>query len=310
MRLKILGSAAGGGVPQWNCNYRYSREARVDSGAVRRRMQSSLAASADGDRWVLFNASPDISRQILDTPELHPRPGSGLRSTPIRAVVVTNADVDHIAGLLTLREREPFNLYATSKVLAVLDANPIFRVLDPALVRRIELPLGENTAIVGPEESTGIEVETYSVPGKVALFMEDGGDPQRFMSRSGDTIGLAIRATGSRSVAHYIPGCAAIDADLKARIAGADCLLFDGTVFRDTELADAGVGAKTGRRMGHVPIADADGSVAALADIPIGRRIFVHINNTNPILDEASEERRFVEQAGWEVGADGMEIEL
>lgn len=314
MILKILGSAAGGGVPQWNCNYRYSRAARASGSAreprVKRRTQSSLAASADGSRWVLFNASPDIGAQLLATPELQPAEDAGLRSTPIEAVVVTNADVDHIAGLLTLRERQPFNLYASARVHAVLEANPIFKVLDPALVRRIELPLDGETAIEGPAGPTGISVEPYPVAGKVALFMEDGGDPSRFMSSAGETIGIAISDGNGGAGAHYVPGCAAVDAALRARIVGAGCLLFDGTVFRDDEMASASVGSKTGRRMGHIPLSGADGSIAALRGVDAGRKIFVHINNTNPILDEGSAERAEVEAAGWEIGEDGMEIRL
>ncbi len=309
MKIKILGAAAGGGFPQWNCNYRLSRDARSGAPGVKRRTQSSLAASADGERWVLFNASPDIGAQLLATPALHPGPEGPLRATPIRAVVVTNADVDHIAGLLTLRERQPFNLYASAKVHAVLEANPIFRVLDPALVRRIELPLGRSTHIEGPDGPTGLTVETYAVAGKVALFLEDGGDPAKFVSHDGDTIGVAL-TNGGGTTAHYVPGCAAVDASLRHRIEGADCLLFDGTVFHDDEMEKAGVGHKTGRRMGHVPMSGPDGSIAALNGLRVGRRIFVHINNTNPVLDERSPERQHVVEAGWEVGEDGMEVVL
>lgn len=295
-------------MPQWNCSYRYSQAARTGRGSVKRRTQSSIAVSADGARWVLVNASPDIGAQLIATPELHPDPGDGLRSTPIEAVIVTNADVDHIAGLLTLRERQPFFLYASGRVHAVLAANPIFRVLDAGLVRRVELPLGGHTEIQGPNGPTGIVVEPYPVAGKVALFLEDGGDPSRFMSSEGETIGLALsNGTGGPSV-HYLPGCASVDAPLRDRLSGAACLLFDGTVYRDDEMAEAGVGAKTGRRMGHMPISGPDGSVAALAGTAIGRRIFVHINNTNPILDEGSAERAEIVAAGWEVGEDGMEI--
>src|SRR5688572_18466921 len=143
LRLKIVGSAAGGGFPQWNCNYRLSRAARAGAAGIRSRTQSSLAASADGTAWVLFNASPDIRQQIAETPELQPSADAPLRSSPIKAVVLTNADVDHIAGLLSLRERQPFAIYATAQVLAALAANPIFSVLDPAIVPRRQLRDGE-----------------------------------------------------------------------------------------------------------------------------------------------------------------------
>jgi pyrroloquinoline quinone biosynthesis protein B len=273
------------------------------------RTQSSLAGSADGLRWVLFNASPDIRHQIAATPELQPEADGPLRNSPIKAVVLTNADVDHIAGLLSLRERQAFNIYAASRVLETLEANSIFRVLDPGLVRRIELPLGSTVELEGPEGGLGVSVETYAVPGKIALFLEVGLNPASYGSEEGDTIGVRISA-GSGGGAHYIPGCARVDARLKARLDGADCLFFDGTVYTDNEMAEAGVGQKTGRRMGHLAISGPDGSIAALADLRIGRRIFTHINNTNPILDESSPEHQAVLQAGWEIGRDGMEVTL
>ncbi|WP_152046810.1 pyrroloquinoline quinone biosynthesis protein PqqB [Aureimonas psammosilenae] len=310
MRLKILGSAAGGGFPQWNCNYRLSRAARAGDGGVQPRLQSSLAASAGDDRgWVLFNASPDIRQQISDTPELQPAADAPLRSTPIRAVVLTNADVDHLAGLLSLRERQAFHLYATARVLDVLAENPIFRVLDPAYVRRLPVTLDRPFAVEGPDGATGLTAELFAVPGKVALFLETGAAAADFEADPEDTVGVRITDAGGRS-AFYVPGCARVDPALLHRIEDGDALLFDGTVFTDREMAEAGVGEKTGRRMGHLPIADEDGSLQALASAGIARRVFVHINNTNPILDQRSPERRVVEEAGWEVAFDGMEIAL
>ncbi|RCS24458.1 pyrroloquinoline quinone biosynthesis protein PqqB [Phyllobacterium salinisoli] len=316
MHLKIIGSAAGGGFPQWNCNYRLSRAVRADKPGFQPRTQSSLAVTANGTAegaaWVLFNASPDIRQQIAATPELQPQPDGPLRSTPIRAVVLTNADVDHIAGLLTLREREPFAIYATDRVLEVLDANSIFNVLDRSIVQRRRLSLGVRTDILDAEgQPTGIAIETFSVPGKVALFLEDEArSAEGFGTEEGDTIGVRIGAVSSAETAFYIPGCARIDARLKERIAGAACLLFDGTVYHDDEMVRAGVGAKTGARMGHLHIAGEAGSMKMLEDLPIGKRIYVHINNTNPILDDASPEHAAVRAAGWEVAYDGMEIRL
>ncbi len=312
VKLKIIGSAAGGGFPQWNCNYRLSRTVRSRQSALTPRSQSSIAASADGSGWVLFNASPDIREQISQTPELQPVADGALRNSPIKAVVLTNADVDHIAGLLTLREKQAFNLYASSRILDTLANNPIFRVLDETLVNRIELPLGGITQVEGPDGPLGIEIETYAVPGKIALFLEDNSDPVNFGSDDGDTIGVRIAEPGAdadRSV-HYIPGCARVTDELRDRLSGAGCVLFDGTVFTDTEMPDAGVGAKTGARMGHIAMSGEDGSLASLRDTSIARRIFVHINNTNPVLDPTSPEREIVTKAGWEVGHDGQEVEL
>ncbi|RIY00324.1 pyrroloquinoline quinone biosynthesis protein PqqB [Aureimonas flava] len=310
MRLTILGSAAGGGFPQWNCNYRLSRAARAGTPQMRPRLQSSLAASAgEGRGFVLFNASPDIRQQINETPALQPAPDAPLRSTPIRAVVLTNADVDHLAGLLSLRERQDFHLYATARVLAVLADNPIFRVLDPAHVLRLPVRLDEPFAVEGPDGPTGLCAELFAVPGKVALFLETGEAGRDFEADPEDTVGVRITDAGGRS-AFYVPGCARVDPALFERVDGSALLLFDGTVFTDDEMARAGVGSKTGRRMGHLPIADAGGSLEAWAGATIAQRVFVHINNTNPILDEGSAERRIVEDAGWTVAFDGMEIEL
>lgn len=309
MRVKVLGSAAGGGVPQWNCNYRYSRMARAGTDRVIPRLQSSIAVSV-GAGWVIFNASPDIRQQIAQTQELQPDADGPLRATPIAAVVLTNADIDHIAGLLSLRERQRFNLYATRRVLDVLEANSVFRVLDPCLVTRFELDTSGETAISGPQGDTGIQVRLYPVSGKVALFLESGDKAQDFNADAGDTVGVRITETGRDGSLHYVPGCAGVDDRLLGEVAGSTALLFDGTVFTDNEMADAGVGEKTGKRMGHLAIGGPDGSLAAFAKTPLGRRVYVHINNTNPILDRESPQRDAVERAGWEVAFDGMEIAL
>ncbi|WP_185982881.1 pyrroloquinoline quinone biosynthesis protein PqqB [Aureimonas mangrovi] len=310
MIIRVLGSAAGGGVPQWNCNYRISRRAREGKGEVRPRLQSSIAAQgSEGRGWVLFNASPDIRQQINETQALQPHADAELRSSPIAAVVLTNADVDHLAGLLSLRERQAFNLYATDRVLAVLEANPIFRVLDPDYVRRITLPIEKDVALEGPAGPLGITIRLYPVPGKVALFMETGDAANDFEADGGDTVGVQIRGE-SDGIVHYVPGCARVDDRLRERVRGAHALLFDGTVFTDAEMAEAGVGTKTGRRMGHVPITGDGGSIDAFDNLSVERKIYIHINNTNPILEEASEERRRVTDAGWSVAEDGLELHV
>jgi pyrroloquinoline quinone biosynthesis protein B len=305
VRILVLGSAAGGGFPQWNCGCGNCRRARAGDAAARPRTQSSLAVSAGGD-WLLLNASPDLRQQILAAPALHPRGG---RDSPIAAVALTSADVDHVAGLLTLRERQAFALYASARVHAALARNPIFGVLAPELVERrefaLEAPLGVADARGAP---LGVALTAFAVPGKVALYLEDASAGPDFGTEAGDTVGLEIAAGGRRAV--YIPGCAALPADLLARIAGADILFFDGTLWRDDELVAAGLGAKSGRRMGHVSIAGAAGTLAAFAGVEVGRKMFVHMNNTNPILLDDSPERAEVERAGWEVARDGMEIGL
>ncbi len=312
MRLKIVGSAAGGGFPQWNCNYRLSKAARMGANGVRTRTQSSLAVSANGSDWVLFNASPDIREQIAKTRELQPADDAALRSTPIRAVVLTNADVDHIAGLLSLRERQPFAIYASTQVLATLKANPIFSVLDSAIVPRRELPLEDEVDILDADNRpTGIRIEGFIVPGKIPLYMEDPGrHGDDFRSVAGDTIAVRISDGKGGPSAFYIPGCASVDQNLRERLSGSSCLLFDGTVYTDDEMLTAGVGQKTGARMGHLAMSGEGGSIACLAGVNIGRRVFVHINNTNPVLDENSGEHASARAAGWEIAYDGMELEL
>lgn len=278
----------------------------------RPRTQSSISASADGRTWALFNASPDIRQQIAENPPLQPAADGPLRHSPIAAVVLTNADVDHIAGLLSLRERQPFTLYASARILETLSENTIFRVLDPAVVERRELPLEGHLELEGPDGPLGLTVETFAVPGKVALFLEDeaAGDGN-FGTCAGDTIGVALSQTdGAGGTLFYVPGCATVDAALKSRLSKGGTLLFDGTVFTDTEMQEAGVGEKTGARMGHLAISGPEGSLLQLADLPLDRRIYVHINNTNPILAPGSDAERAVRDAGWEIAFDGMELSL
>ena len=313
MEIVVLGSAAGGGFPQWNCNGPLSRRARAGDPKARPRTQSSIAVSADGERWALFNASPDLRQQLNETPQLHPEsdPTSSRRHTPIACVVLTNADVDHIAGLLNLRERQAFALYASDRVHDALKANPIFEVLDPALVERRPLPLVSTLPLAGPEgESIGLELEPFAVPGKVALYLEDPAAGESFGTQEGDTIGLRIGDTQSGTSFFYLPGCAAIDEPLAGRLRGAQLVLFDGTLYRDDEMITAGLGQKTGRRMGHVSIAGPEGSMAGFEALEVERKIYIHINNSNPVLLDDSPERAAVEAAGWQVAFDGQQITL
>jgi pyrroloquinoline quinone biosynthesis protein B len=308
LRAIVLGAAAGGGFPQWNSAGPACRRARAGDPAARPRTQASVAVSADNHRWAVLNAAPDIAAQIAATPALHPVPAAGrLRHSPIAAVVLTGAEVDTVAGLLTLRERHPFGLYAAPPTLRVLAENPIFRVLDPDLVPRRTLAPDQAATLADAQgDPLGLVVEPFAVPGKVALFQEAGGaDPGR--ADGGETIGLRIAAAAGGPALVFIPGCAALTPAVAGRIAGAACLLFDGTLFRDDEMIRAGAGAKSGLRMGHMSMAD---SIAALAGIPVGRRLFIHVNNTNPALLADSAERATVRAAGWEVAEDGMEIAL
>ncbi len=309
MKVRVLGSAAGGGYPQWNCNHPNSRRARCGDPAAKPRTQSSLALSANGEHWVVCNASPDLRQQINDNPVLHPR--EGLRDSPIQAVVLTNADVDHIAGLLNLRESQPLRLYATPRVLAVLGANSVFNVLNPEFVERVPMTLDEPMSIERPGgEPTGVVVVPFAVPGKVALWLEDATKGPDFGTVPEDTIALEIRDEAGAAKLFYIPGCARMTEELGARLRGAELVFFDGTLWTDDEMIRSGVGVKTGHRMGHMSISGDDGTVAAFSALGVKRKIFIHINTTNPVLLEDSEQRRMAADHGWEVAHDGMSLEV
>jgi pyrroloquinoline quinone biosynthesis protein B len=302
--VKVLGAGAGGGFPQWNCNTRLSRLAWDGDERVLSRTQSSIAVSADGKSWVIVNASPDLRQQIRATPELQPTPSGGLRNSPIAAVVLTNGDVDHIAGLLSMRERQPFNIYANERVLTVLRDNSVFRILAPDVVNRLPLPLNKEIEVAG----TGVMVEAFPVHGKIALYLEDPSK-EGFGTETGDTVGLRLSAAGSGSL-FYIPGCSKIDEELLNRLRGASALLFDGTLFTDNEVIDLGVLDKTSMRMGHVPITGEGSSLHAFDGLGIGRKAFIHINTTNPIFERGSEAEKTVKAAGWDVSHDGMSFSV
>lgn len=309
MIIRVLGSGAGGGCPQWNCNCRNCAAVRRGEPGIVARTQSSLAVSANGNDWVLLNASPDLRQQMAAAPQLSPRNGA-LRASPIKAAVLTNGDVDHIAGLINLREAQPFSIYATERVLGVLKANSIFGILAPGVVDRIPLPLSTGVPLTGAGTDLGLTVEAFDVPGKIALYLEDAAAGPGFGTQPGDTIGLKITDTATGAGFFYVPGCAEVDADLSRRVKGASLLFFDGTLYDDDEMIHQGLLAKSGERMGHVSISGPQGSIAAFGGLEVGRKIYVHINNSNPVLDAASPERRAVEAAGWEVGYDGMEVRL
>jgi pyrroloquinoline quinone biosynthesis protein B len=307
LRAVVLGAAAGGGFPQWNSNAPACRRARSGNGAARPRTQASLAVTANDTDWFVLNASPDLRLQIEATEVLHPR--YGLRSSPISGVALTGGDVDAVAGLLHLRERHSFIVYAPERVLDVLSENPIFGVLAPDCVARIVLPLGRPIPLSGRVGPAGLTVEAYAVPGKVPLYREgEAFDPTP--QEDGNTIGLAITETATGKTLHFIPGCAAVNPRLRQRLADAALVFFDGTLWQDDEMIRKGVGVKTGLRMGHISMSGDKGAIVALSGLGIGRRVFMHINNSNPVLLDDSPERFEAEAAGWEIAFDGMEVQL
>jgi pyrroloquinoline quinone biosynthesis protein B len=299
VKVIVLGSAAGGGFPQWNCRCPVCALAWAGDARVTPRTQAGIAVSADGASWVLVNASPDLRQQILQTPELQPQ--AGLRHSPIRSVILTNGDVDGVAGLLTLRERQAFTLYGAPETLEILAANTIFNVLATDVVERrsfnFDTPL---------EPVPDLEVTAFAVPGKVPLYMED--ETLKIGTESGSVIGLEFRAGDGRFV--YIANCARVTDGVRARAEGAELLMFDGTTFTDDEMPRLGLSAKTAARMGHVAMSGPDGSLAGLAGVRAGRKVFLHVNNSNPALVDGSPERDAVEAAGWQVAHDGMRFTL
>jgi pyrroloquinoline quinone biosynthesis protein B len=307
LNIRVLGAAAGGGFPQWNANSEACRRARRGDKAAPPATQASIAVSGDGERWFVINASPDLRHQIEANPCLHPR--ERIRSSPLAGVVVTNADVDAIAGLLHLREGTPFSLYGPGQVLAILEQNPIFDVLDRRIVPRRELQSDQwQPLLTAGDEPSGLEVRPFRLPGKLPLYLEGEMDAAAIPADTGGTLGLEIKAGDARFI--YAANCAAVTDEVASRLSQAPLVFFDGTLLSDDEMIRQGVGAKTGRRMGHVSLSGPDGSLARLAPLGIGRRIYIHINNTNPILLKDSPERREVESAGFEIAYDGMEITL
>jgi pyrroloquinoline quinone biosynthesis protein B len=296
LRIRILGAGAGGGVPQWNCGCPNCRAVR--SGRIPAMTQSSIAVSADGVSWAVINASPDIRAQLGAFPGLHP---TGPRDVSLAAVLLTNGDIDHVAGLLSLREKQGFRLLATAEIHAVLEANPIFAALDPALVRRERIALDERFVL-----APGIEARLFAVPGKVPLYLE--GEEVATDLEGEQTVGVELVSGTARAA--YVPGCARVTPPLAGRLRGLPLVLFDGTLWDDDEMIRAGLGPKTGRRMGHMPIGGPEGSMAALAPLGIGRKIYVHLNNSNPAVDPSSAQAAEALAAGWEIAHDGMEITL
>ena len=297
MWVRVLGAAAGGGFPQWNCGCPRCQAVRDGSRPCRPRTQSSVAVSADYRRWFLFNASPDVRAQIESFPALHPK---SIRDSPLQAVLLTDGELDHTLGLLLLREADGIEVHATPAVReTLLRGTSLLQTLSaytdverrPVTTEK-EVPLAD-----------GLSYLAFDVPtSKQARFGTGEG--------GGSVVGYRITDGRTGRSLVYVPGAQELTASVLARMEGCSCLLFDGTCWQDDELIRLGIAKKTSRDMGHLPVGGADGSLERLAPLPIGRKIYIHINNTNPILIEDSSERRIVEERGLEVAADGLELEI
>jgi pyrroloquinoline quinone biosynthesis protein B len=328
VRVRILGSAAGGGFPQWNCACANCRGLRAGTIRAAPRTQASIAISADGARWCLINASPDLPRQLQSLPAA--AVDAPARTGAIGAVMLTDAELDHTAGLLSIRETGPLALYSSAAVFAWLfTANPVFGALvQPAkLIWRpvtdcsiesaspIESATGRAAALSPSTDGVairaadgtdlGLRYHAFFVPGKVPRYVQPAPP-----SAAGAALAYRLsNARGGRSLL-YLPCVRQIDDTVMTAIAGADVVLFDGSFWSDDEMMRRGVGTATAQAMGHLPIDGPDGSLMALRDLSASRKIYTHINNTNPILDEDSAERRALTDTRWEVASDGLELEL
>src|SRR5713101_1361684 len=269
LRVVVLGAAAGGGVPQWNCGCPVCLQARTEHSELLS-TQASIAVSADGDHWFLINASPDLRQQLIATPQLHPKAGE-LRHSPISGVILTNSEVDAVAGLLSMREGWPFTIYAHARVLSILRDNSIFNVLSEKSVPRRPIEINEAFEPALPDGSrSGMEILPFAVPGKSAWYLEGKVHPGGG-SGDGDTLGLRVSDKATGKYFYFLAACAGVTDDLRARLAGASLVFFDGTVWRDDELIAAGLGNKTGQSMGHIAMSGDTGAIASLASLDIDR---------------------------------------
>jgi len=297
MKLRVLGSSAGGGLPQWNCGCANCTRARGGDPDLTPRMQPSLAVSGDGRRWSIVNASPDVREQLARFPGLHPRPGT--RDLPLDTILLTNADLDHVLGLLVLRESLPYRILSTRWVRdALLQQNAVFRLLEPAWgVLKLDEP-------VFLDRDERVEARIFPVAGKVPTHL---GDTVANTPEATVGVRLTDAATGRRAV--YVPGARTLEGGTAAELEAAALCFVDGTFFTPDELAASRPGAPDALTMGHVPVSGEKGSLARLSALP-GRRFYTHLNNTNPLVDAGSKERRWAEAAGVEIASDGLELEL
>jgi pyrroloquinoline quinone biosynthesis protein B len=306
MRVRLLGTAAGGGFPQWNCNCAYCRGVRTGTLQAQPRTQSCAAISADGRRWFLLNASPDIRFQIEAFTPLLPDADT-VRGSHLEGILLTNADLDHVLGLLVLREGFRLTIYATPRVrYALTEALGIASTLACYCgVDWREPSAGLSPLLCADGSPSGLSYAALPVPGKPPRYLEGRVSPS-----PGDVVAYRFvdETTGGRLL--FMPDVAALDDVALSHMSNCDALLFDGTFWREDEMQVMGVGTTPAARMGHLPVGGPGGSLDRIASLPISRRIYVHINNTNPILIEDSVERATVESAGVEVGWDGLEFTL
>ena len=307
MLIKILGSAAGGGFPQWNCNCRNCGSFRAGSFKGKNRTQTQVAVSDDDHAWFLLNASPDLRLQIEATPVLYPR--SAGRDSPIAGVLLTSADIDQIAGLLSLRELQPFRIYCTPSIRRILqEDNSMFAMLNrvPGQVSWTDISCDGSFCLQG-ERGVGINCRVFSLGSRFPAYVSP--DRSLALKQGEGLLGVVAESTSGKRLA-YMPAVPDVDDSLLEQLEETDLLLFDGTFWSDDELIRVQGSGSTAREMGHIPVSGVEGSLRKLAGLRRPRKVFVHINNTNPMLDETGPEYAQVRAAGWEVAEDGWSLEL
>jgi pyrroloquinoline quinone biosynthesis protein B len=309
VRIEILGSAAGGGFPQWNCNCRNCHNLRAGTFQGKPRTQTQVAVSNDRRSWFLLNASPDLRMQIEAAPSLHPR--TDRRDSPLSGVVLTSADIDQIAGLLSLRELQPFRIYCTSSIRRILrECNSVFAMLNrvPNQVSWIDIKPGQRFPLLTPEGAeSGIGSSVFSLGSRYPAYVSK--DLSSGLQADEALLGVMVESSSGGRLA-YLPAVPAVDDSLLKRLESANLLLFDGTFWSNDELIQVQGSGATAVEMGHIAVSGAEGSLKKLAGLRHPRKVFVHVNNTNPMLDESTQEYRQVRAAGWEIAEDGWRIDL
>ncbi|MDX1489891.1 MAG: pyrroloquinoline quinone biosynthesis protein PqqB [Pseudohongiellaceae bacterium] len=303
MRIRVLGSAAGGGFPQWNCNCPNCDGVRKGTINAKRRTQSSIAVSGDNVNWLLFNASPDILTQFQSFPEL--QPGRSIRDTAVKSIVLMDAQIDHTTGLFMLREgNTPLNIYCTDMVYEDLtQGNPIFKILDHFCgVNWHKVSTAKDNSFEA-SGVPGLRITAVSLSSKAPPYSPHRNDPH-----DGDNLGIQIEDTNTGQKVFYAPGLAAIEPQIVPYMEAADCLLVDGTCWTNDEMVTLGINNKKALDMGHMPQSGEGGMIETLKPLKASRKILIHINNTNPILREDSSERKILESEGIEVAFDGMDF--
>ncbi len=307
MRVKILGSAAGGGFPQWNCacsNCRRMRDGTLHGSA---RTQVQAAVSPDNSSWYLLSASPDLPRQIESFPKLHP--AGQPRETPIAALLLTGADLDQVLGLILLRESQPLRVYATRSIRKIImENNIIFAMVSKQIAWEELIPSREMELTSVGGANSGIRCLPFALSGNYPYYV--GGELASSMASEDALLGLRLESVSGSGRLVYLPGAPFVEESWREYLETCDLLLFDGTFWTDDELIGVQGSGRTARQMGHMPISGPNGSLEQLAGLKRPRKIYIHVNNTNPILDEDSPEYRRVREAGWEVAQDGMEFDL